>query len=52
MEAGSFPSEAVSNPLCMCEDNLGVPRHGVTTSMWEPARLVRFQRECLAAHLS
>ncbi|WP_425134177.1 TraU family protein, partial [Enterobacter hormaechei] len=29
---GSFPSEAVSNPLCMCEDNLGVPRPGVTTS--------------------
>ncbi|EPG4157683.1 TraU family protein, partial [Klebsiella pneumoniae] len=41
---GSFPSEAVSNPLCMCEDNLGVPRPGVTTSMWEPARLVEFQR--------
>ncbi|WP_410029663.1 TraU family protein [Enterobacter hormaechei] len=29
---GSFPSEAVSNPLCMCEDNLGVPRPGVTES--------------------
>lgn len=41
---GTMPDEAVSTPLCFCTDNLGVPRPGVTTSMWEPARLVEFQR--------
>jgi conjugal transfer pilus assembly protein TraU len=38
------PDGAVTSPLCVCEDNQGVPRPGVTTSMWEPARLVEFQR--------
>ena len=41
---GRVPDESVDSPLCMCEDNQGVPRPGVTTSMWEPARLVEFQR--------
>lgn len=41
---GSPPSKAVNSPLCLCQDDLGVPRPGITTSMWEPARLVEFQR--------
>lgn len=41
---GSIPDGAVTSPLCMCDDNQGVARPGVTTSMWEPARLVEFQR--------
>lgn len=39
-----FPDDAVRDPLCMCEDNLGVPMPGITTSMWEPSRLIEFQR--------
>ncbi len=38
------PAEAVSTPLCTCQDDAGLPRPGFTTSMWEPARLVEFQR--------
>ena len=41
---GSYPDDSAKNPLCLCNDNLGVPRPGVTTSMWEPARLIEFQR--------
>lgn len=41
---GHVPQGAVNTPLCMCTDNQGVPRPGVTTSMWEPARLIEFQR--------
>lgn len=44
MGGGEYPPGAVDSPLCTCTDNLGVPRPGVTTSMWEPARLVEFQR--------
>ena len=40
---GNHPDEAVSTPFCTCKDNLGVPRPGLTTSMWEPARLIEFQ---------
>mgnify|MGYP003970888191 FL=1 len=40
----STPADAVDAPLCVCQDNLGVPQPGVTTSMWQPARLVEFQR--------
>ena len=39
-----YPEGAVESPLCACKDNNGVPRPGITTSMWEPARLVEFQR--------
>lgn len=42
--SGDIPSGAVNSPLCLCEDDLGVGRPGVTTSMWEPARMVEFQR--------
>lgn len=41
---GDFPSEAVRSPVCACDDKLGVPRPGITMSMWEPSRLVEFQR--------
>ncbi|WKL18793.1 TraU family protein [Comamonas testosteroni] len=41
---GSFPEDSVTSPLCACEDTNGIPRPGITTSMWEPARLVEFQR--------
>ncbi|MFC1337397.1 MAG: conjugal transfer protein TraU [gamma proteobacterium symbiont of Clathrolucina costata] len=42
--SSSAPSQAVTDPLCICHDDLGVPHPGITTSMWEPARLVEFQR--------
>lgn len=38
------PDGYVKNPFCSCPDNNGVPRPGVMTSFWEPARLVEFQR--------
>ena len=38
------PSRAVDSPLCLCSDDLGVQHPGITTSMWEPARLIEFQR--------
>jgi len=38
------PEGSVDIPLCYCQDDLGVPRPGFTTSMWEPARLIEFQR--------
>lgn len=41
---GKAPSDAVKSPLCMCYDNNDVPRPGVPTSMWEPARLIEFER--------
>lgn len=44
MAGGYSPDEAVSTPFCACKDNLGVPRPGIGTSMWEPARLIEFQR--------
>ena len=34
------PDMAVGSPVCACEDDLGVFHPGITTSMWEPARLV------------
>lgn len=42
--SGDMPGAAVTTPLCACYDDLGVPRPGVTTQMWEPARLIEFQR--------
>lgn len=41
---GRVPDGATNNVLCACNDNLGVPRPGIAMSMWEPARLVEFQR--------
>lgn len=40
---GPIPDESAKSPLCVCHDNQGIGRPGVTTSMWEPARLVEFQ---------
>lgn len=44
LAGGDFPDEAANTVACVCKDNLGVPRPGLPTSMWEPARLVEFQR--------
>ena len=38
------PEGGSNSPLCACQDELGLNMPGVTTSMWEPARLVEFQR--------
>lgn len=48
---GSFPSEAVSNPLCMCEDNLGVLGLESPLLCGSQHGSLNF-RECLAAHQS
>jgi conjugal transfer pilus assembly protein TraU len=37
------PEEATDKNICACDDDLGVPHPGVTSSMWEPARLIEFQ---------
>lgn len=44
LAGGNAPDEAANNVFCACNDNLGVPRPGLPTSMWEPARLIEFQR--------
>lgn len=41
---GGAPSDAANSPACACDDNLGLPRPGIPMSLWEPARLVEFQR--------
>lgn len=42
--SGKVPAEAAKSPTCLCHDKLGMPKPGYTTSMWEPARLIEFQR--------
>ncbi|WP_263856853.1 MULTISPECIES: TraU family protein, partial [Vibrio] len=42
--SGNVPSGASNKSFCLCEDNLGVPRPGIVTSMWEPARLIELVR--------
>lgn len=37
---GDAPSRANTRPVCLCQDNLGVPHVGITLSMWEPARVI------------
>jgi len=48
MSWGSHPNDApkgaVSSSFCACDDDLGIPRPGVTMSMWEPARLIEIVR--------
>ena len=39
-----IPDGAADTPFCMCWDNQGVPRPGISTSFWQPNRLVEFQR--------
>ena len=38
------PDGAATQPFCMCWDNQGVPKPGVTTQFWQPNRLVEYQR--------
>ena len=42
--SGGAPSDAADQPVCACDDNLGLPRPGIPMSLWEPARLIEFQR--------
>lgn len=42
--ANSAPSNASKGWVCSCEGDGKIPRIGVPLSMWEPARLVEFQR--------
>ena len=48
---GYMPKKAHKEPVCVCFDTNGVPEPGITTSMWEPAWMVEFQRVpgCLSA---
>jgi len=50
-DGGVKPAEAAAGGVCACADDLGVPRPGVTTSFWEPSRMIEFQRipGCLSA---
>ena len=41
---GDIPDRAADEPICLCDDQLGVPHIGITWSMWEPARLVELVR--------
>lgn len=44
------PDGASGQSVCMCQDQLGVPRPGFVTAFWEPYRLIEFQTipGCLA----
>ncbi|MGP9552142.1 MULTISPECIES: TraU family protein [Halomonas] len=39
------PSGAASSPMCLCPGAMGIPTPGIVMSMWEPARMVEFQRQ-------
>ena len=41
---GYVPSRAADEPICLCDDKLGVPQIGLTYGMWEPARLIEIVR--------
>lgn len=41
---GVIPEGATNSALCSCDQGGGMITPGVTTSMWEPARLIEFQR--------
>lgn len=43
-DAARVPDGAAIRPFCMCWDNLGAPKPGVTTSFWQPNRLAEYQR--------
>ena len=38
-------SSTLGSAMCMCYDNNGVPSIGIRTSLWEPYRLVEFERQ-------
>ena len=42
---GVAPKDATNKAGCLCEDDLGVPKPGLTNSLWEPARVVELVRE-------
>ena len=42
---GKPPYGASKKMGCLCEDDLGVPKPGLTNSLWEPARVVELVRE-------
>lgn len=44
MGGGTKPDGAATNAACICYDNNDVPLVGVLTAMWEPSRLIEFQR--------
>lgn len=48
---GRVPSGAASSPICVCPGKFGYPSPGIVMSMWEPARMIEFQRVpgCLGA---
>lgn len=39
-----IPEGAAEKPYCMCQDNNGIPKPGIQTSLWEPFRAVEFVR--------
>jgi conjugal transfer pilus assembly protein TraU len=41
---GGGPPGASNQSVCACNDDLGVPRPGWTSGMWEPARIVELVR--------
>ncbi len=43
-ETSGVPEGASKKSACMCWDTNNVPRPGISSGMWEPARLVEFQR--------
>lgn len=44
MGSGDTPAGAVTDSLCICDDNLGVPHPGFMYSLWEPAKLLELVR--------
>lgn len=42
--SGDEPDGAVSDIICACEDNLGIPMPGFVMGMWEPARVIEVVR--------
>src|SRR5690606_33647492 len=44
MGQGPVPAGATDKSLCLCEDPLGLPRPGLVTGLWEPARLIELVR--------
>lgn len=41
---GEAPDTGITSPVCACADNAGLFMPGVTTSLWQPNRLIEFQR--------
>lgn len=39
-----IPEGAAEKPYCMCQDNNGIPKPGIQTSLWKTFRVVEFVR--------